>query len=61
MDSWWAGITEELLEVRVVSSRGRIVPRGVKRKMSGYAIRRTRGPTRKMKARIVLRNRGDNP
>ena len=29
----------EILEERVVSSRGRQVPRGVKRKMSGYPLR----------------------
>ncbi len=36
----------EILEERVASSRGRRVPRGVKRKMSGYQLRpRTRQPT----------------
>ena len=30
---------EEILEERVVSSRGRQVPRGVKRKMSRYPLR----------------------
>jgi hypothetical protein len=29
----------EILEERAVSSRGRRVPRGVKRKMSGYPLR----------------------
>ena len=29
----------EILEERVVSRRGRRVPRGVKRKMSGYKLR----------------------
>ena len=29
----------EILEERVVSSRGRRVPRGVKRKMSNYPLR----------------------
>ena len=33
----------EILEERVASSRGRRVPRGVKRKMSGYTLR-PRGP-----------------
>ena len=33
----------EILEERVASSRGRQVPRGVKRKMSGYKLR-TRVP-----------------
>ena len=30
---------DEILEERVASSRGRRVPRGVKRKMSGYKLR----------------------
>ena len=30
---------DEILEERVVSSRGRQVPRGVKRKMSSYPLR----------------------
>ncbi len=35
-----------MLKERVVSSRGRQVPRGVKRKMSGYPLRpRTPQPT----------------
>ena len=32
-------VLEEILEERVASSRGRQVPRGVKRKMSGYKLR----------------------
>jgi hypothetical protein len=32
-------VLAEILEERVVSSRGRRVPRGVKRKMSGYPLR----------------------
>ena len=36
----------EILEERLESRRGRRVPRGVKRKMSGYKLRpRTRQPT----------------
>ena len=36
----------EILEERAVSGRGRRVPRGVKRKMSGYQLRpRTPQPT----------------
>jgi hypothetical protein len=39
-------VLTEILEERVVSSRGRRVPRGVKRKMSGYQLRsRTPQPT----------------
>jgi hypothetical protein len=33
-------VLDEILEVRVVSSRGRRNPRGVKRKMSSYHLRR---------------------
>ena len=37
---------DEILEERVVSSRGRQAPRGVKRKMSNYPLRpRTPQPT----------------
>lgn len=42
-------ILEEILEERVVSSRTRINPRGVKRKMSNYNLRpRERQPTRRL-------------
>jgi hypothetical protein len=41
-------ILEEILEERVASSRNRINPRGVKRKMSNYNLRpRKRQPTRR--------------
>jgi len=40
-------ILDEILEERVVSSRNRINPRGVKRKMSNYPLRpRTRSRTK---------------
>jgi hypothetical protein len=32
-------VLDEILEERVVSSRGRCVPRGVKRKMTSYPLR----------------------
>jgi hypothetical protein len=39
-------VLNEILEERVASSRARQVPRGVKRKMSGYPLRpRTPLPT----------------
>ena len=38
-------VLDEILEERVASSRGRQVPRGVKRKMSGYPLR-PRAPQR---------------
>jgi len=42
-------ILDELLEERVVSSRNRINPRGVKRKMSNYNLRpRKRQHTRRV-------------
>jgi hypothetical protein len=42
-------ILDEILEQRVVSSRNRINPRGVKRKMSNYNLRpRQRQPTRRL-------------
>jgi hypothetical protein len=36
-------VLDEILEEHVASGRGRRVPRGVKRKMSGYKLR-PRGP-----------------
>jgi len=42
-------ILNEILEQRVASSRNRINPRGVKRKMSNYNLRpRQRKPTRRL-------------
>lgn len=42
-------ILNEILEERVSSSRNRINPRGVKRKMSNYSLRpRKRQPTRRL-------------
>ena len=42
-------ILQEILQERVVSSRNRINPRGVKRKMSNYNLRpRRRGRTRRI-------------
>jgi hypothetical protein len=39
-------VLDEILEERIASSRGRQVPRGVKRKMSNYKLRpRTSQPT----------------
>ena len=42
---WLARIIAEIAEERAVSSRGRRVPRGLKRKMSGYPLRRSPVPT----------------
>ena len=41
-------VLDELLDERVVSSRNRCTPRGVKRKMSGYPLRPRHAPTRRM-------------
>jgi len=42
-------VLQEILAERVSSSRQRINPRGVKRKMSNYPLRpRHRGPTRRI-------------
>ncbi len=49
-------VLDEILEERVVSSRGRQVPRGVKRKMSGYALRpRDPVPTKRVDYRSAIR------
>ena len=42
-------ILDEILEERVVSSRNRINPRGVKRKMSNYPLR----PRKRMRTRRI--------
>jgi len=49
-------ILQEILQERVISSRNRINPRGVKRKMSNYNLRpRHRGRTRRIDfARVRL-------
>ncbi len=45
-----------MLEERVSSSRGRQVPRGVKRKMSGYLLRpRTPQPTTRIDFNAAIR------
>ena len=36
---WHEAVLNEILEERVSSSRSRVVPRGVKRKMSNYRLR----------------------
>ena len=49
-------VLNEILEERVVSSRGRRVPRGVKRKMSGYKLRpRIPQPTVKIDFTTAIR------
>jgi len=49
-------VLDEILEERVASSRGRQVPRGVKRKMSGYPLRpRTPQPTTRMDFNAAIR------
>ena len=47
---------EEILEEGVASSRGRRVPRGVKRKVSGYRLRpRTAQPTTRIDFAAAIR------
>ena len=47
---------DEILEERVASSRGRRVPRGVKRKMSGYKLRpRAPQPTLRIDLAAAIR------
>jgi hypothetical protein len=49
-------VLAEILEERVASSRGRQVPRGVKRKMSGYPLRsRTPQPTTRVDFNAAIR------
>jgi hypothetical protein len=51
-------VLEEILEERVVSSRGRQVPRGVKRKMSSYPLRpRASQPTKRIDFTAAIRIR----
>jgi hypothetical protein len=49
-------VLAEILEERVVSSRGRRVPRGVKRKMSNYPLRpRAPQPTSRTDFTVAIR------
>jgi hypothetical protein len=49
-------VLAEILEERVASSRGRRVPRGVKRKMSNYGLRpRTPQPTTRVDFTAAVR------
>ncbi len=49
-------VLDEILEEHVASSRGRQVPRGVKRKMSGYPLRpRTPQPTTRIDVAAAIR------
>jgi hypothetical protein len=49
-------VLDEILEERVASSRGRRVPRGVKRKMSGYKLRsRSPQPTLRIDFAAAIR------
>jgi hypothetical protein len=44
MASWLETVVREILQERIRPRKGRYGPRGVKRKMSGYPIRRSCGP-----------------
>jgi hypothetical protein len=56
--TWLAAIVNEILEERCVSSRGRRIPRGLKRKMSGYSLRRARAPSQVSAFRVKIRFAG---
>jgi len=48
-------VLDEIAEERVVSSRGRHIPRGVKQKMSNYPIRaRDTVPTKPVEVRVIV-------
>lgn len=48
-------VIEEILEVRVISSRGRCNPRAVKKKMSTYPVRsRVKVPVKKQKPVVIV-------
>ena len=57
MALWLAVLIEEILEDILPPRKGRYGPRGVKRKMSGYPIRRARGPTMTRVVREIHRKR----
>ena len=44
LPAWRNALLDEIAQGRCVSSRGRLNPRGVKRKMSNYAVRRRGAP-----------------
>jgi len=48
-------VLDEILEERVVSSRGRRNPRGVKRKMSNFPLRSSLEPYRPCRPDITVR------
>jgi hypothetical protein len=49
-------VLAEILEERVAGGRGRRVPRGVKRKMSGYKLRpRTPQPATRIDFTVAIR------
>jgi hypothetical protein len=49
-------VLDEILEERASSSRGRQVPRGIKRKMSGFKLRpRTPQPTTRIDFTAAIR------
>jgi hypothetical protein len=53
-------ILDEIAAEKVVSSRGRHIPRGVKQKMSNYPIRaRDTVPTQPTVVRVVVVNHDD--
>jgi hypothetical protein len=56
LTSWRKALLDEIARGKCVSSRGRLNPRGVKRKMSGYNVRRRGEPlNQKHEPRPVMR------
>ncbi|HEY5707085.1 MAG TPA: hypothetical protein VIS96_16100, partial [Terrimicrobiaceae bacterium] len=53
---WMASLRREILQIRVPQRKGRFGLRGVKRKISGYPIRRSRGPTKRREPAIRMRS-----
>lgn len=54
--AWTAIVADEILQERCVSSRGRRIPRGLKRKMSGYPLRRARAPSQRVAFPVCIRS-----
>jgi uncharacterized MAPEG superfamily protein len=52
---WRQGLLEEIARAKRVSSRGKVNPRGVKRKMTGYNIRRRGAKLNQIHQFIVVR------
>jgi hypothetical protein len=54
MAAWREALLEEIASNRVVSSRGKLNPRGVRRKMSTYNLRHRGGPLNRRHQPVVV-------